>query len=87
MPDTTRLLAETTSARERAKALLEGLIAAQAASEANLAKIARPDCLKMVTGRSAIENAIASTRRMIETLERTIEAIRQQIQGDLSPGY
>ncbi|MEZ6235530.1 MAG: hypothetical protein R3B68_15195 [Phycisphaerales bacterium] len=56
--------------RERAEGLLRDLLAAKAESERNLAQSNEKDRLKAVTGRSAYDNAIASTRRMVELLDR-----------------
>ena len=64
--------AETTSTRDRAEALLRTLLDYKAQSERNLAEIKQADVFKSVTGRSALDNAIASTQRMVEALNRVI---------------
>lgn len=64
-------LAKATRERERAEGLLRHLLEAKAASERNLANSNEKDPMKSVTGRSSFDNAIASTRRMIEVLDRT----------------
>ncbi len=57
--------------RERAEALLRHLMVAKADSERNLASSNEKDPIKSVTGRSSFDNAIASTRKMIDLLDRT----------------
>ena len=67
-----QILLETTSTRDRAEALLRTLLDYKSQSERNLAEIKQPDAFKSVTGRSALDNAIASTQRMVEALNRVI---------------
>lgn len=75
-----RIFHETTTARDKARALLRGLETARATSERLGAE--RPDAMKQVTGRSAIDNAIDSTRRMVETLERTLDQLRKELREE-----
>lgn len=65
-------------ARQQAERLLEGLLEAKSLSEQRLAELHQTDHLKHVTGRSSLENAIASTRRMIETLDRAAAQLRRE---------
>ncbi len=74
-----RILSETVVARDKAQALLEGLKQAKAASERELQAQHRLDHLKKVTGKSAIDNAIDSTSRMIETLDRTLQRLKREL--------
>jgi|KBSSwiStaDraftv2_1062776.scaffolds.fasta_scaffold1703742_1 hypothetical protein len=67
-----QILLETTTTRDRAEALLRTLLDYKSQSERNLAEIKQPDVFKSVTGRSALDNAIASTQRMVEALNRVI---------------
>jgi hypothetical protein len=67
-----QILLETTSTRDKAEALLRTLLDHKAQSEKNLADLRQPDAFKTVTGRSALDNAIASTQRMVEALNRVI---------------
>jgi hypothetical protein len=76
-----RFLAETAAAKERAESLLRGLIAAHAECESHLVRLNRKDPLKAVTGKSALDNAVAATRRMIESLERAMQDAMREI-GD-----
>jgi hypothetical protein len=73
MEDRLRLLKETVQVRENAEHLLRALTEAQTQSEAFLAQSGQRDHLRVVTGKSSLDNAIASTKRMIETLNRQIE--------------
>jgi hypothetical protein len=74
-----RILLQFTSAREKAEILLRGLLDAKAQSEKHLADTRQRDAVKQVTGRSSMENAIASTQRMIETLSRNITQLRREL--------
>lgn len=77
MTDRHQVLIETAAAREKAEALLRGLQEARARSERHLREIGQTDAMKAVTGRSSIENAIASTQRMIDTLNRSLVQLKQ----------
>ena len=77
-----RLLVETTAAKERAEALLEGLLHAKATTERIAEEQNRSDAFKQVTGKSAMDNAIASTRRMIDSLDRAIEQMRRKLSAE-----
>lgn len=72
------ILTRTALARQQAERLLEGLMEAKANSERRLAELRQTDHLKHVTGRSSLENAIASTRRMIDTIDRTLGQFRRE---------
>lgn len=74
-----KILLETTTAREKAEALLRRLLESKAQSERHLAELKQPDTFKAVTGRSAMDNAIASTRRIIETLDRAVQQIKKDL--------
>lgn len=73
-----RLLAETARRRRQAEALLRSLVAAKRECELQLARFQRSDAMQTVTGRSALDAAIAQTRRMIETLDRTVASCAAQ---------
>lgn len=72
---TDRVLAEMTAARQHAEAVLKGLLDAQNACERQLQDEHRRDAMKLVTGKSSLENAVAATRRMIESFDRQIQEI------------
>jgi hypothetical protein len=67
-----QILTDTTASRDKAEALLRTLLDWKSQSEKNLAELKQPDVFKSVTGRSSLDNAIASTQRMIEALNRVI---------------
>lgn len=70
-----QVLAEVTAARQRAEAVLSGLIEAQNECEKQLSRENRRDAMKLVTGKSSLENAVATTRRMIESFDRQIQEL------------
>lgn len=81
-----RFLIETLAAKERAEATVQGLLQAKAECEKHLEQTSRKDMLKAVTGRSALDNAIAHAQRMIASLDRAIEEVRKDLghhAGDL----
>lgn len=73
------ILSRTAIARRQAEHLLRGLVEAKALSERRQADLRQTDPLKQVTGCSSIENAIKSTRRMIETLDRSMAQVREDL--------
>jgi hypothetical protein len=79
MAPTNHIVLETAATRDRAEALLRTLLDCKAQSERNLAELKQPDTFKSVTGRSAIDNAIASTQRMVESLNRVINHARKEL--------
>jgi len=64
---------QTLSARKRASDLLGTLLSERDRLEARLVEFGRRDPMKAVTGRSALENAIAATREMIRTMDGLLE--------------
>jgi hypothetical protein len=74
-----QILLETTATRDRAETLLRSLLDCKAQSERNLADLRQPDVFKSVTGRSALDNAIASTQRMVEALNRVIAQAKRDL--------
>lgn len=77
-PDRARVLKQFESARTDADALLRSLLEAKAQSEKHLADLKQADAMKTATGRSSIDNAIASTRRMLDTLDRNIAELKRE---------
>ena len=43
----------------------------------------KTDVLKSVTGRSALDKAIADAQRMVESLDRAIEEVRRQLTANI----
>jgi hypothetical protein len=78
MVSSEQVLEETRTTRARAVELLQALERANAECERHVDRVLHPDSLKRVTGRSAMDNAIASTRRMIESLDRAIDEARRE---------
>lgn len=74
-----RILVETTEARDKAQSLLAGLLDARTGSESRLTQLNQSDMLKRVTGASSMDNAIESTRRMIDTLNRALDQFRREL--------
>ena len=79
MTELQRVVLETTATRDRAEALLEGLLRAKGETERERTRLNRVDLMEQVRGESAIDQAISSTRRMIETLNRTLRQARQDL--------
>jgi len=79
--ETQQIVNETGAARDKAHALLDGLLRAKEQTRRR-GFAGEPDAMEVVTGRSAIDNAIASTRRMIERLDGAIEQMRDHLDPD-----
>ncbi|MDX9910604.1 MAG: hypothetical protein RBS39_02095 [Phycisphaerales bacterium] len=77
-----RILLQTTAVRDRAEALLRGLMDARERSEKHLAEVGLRDHVKQVTGKSSIDNAIESTRRYIDSLNRAIVDVRRELSDE-----
>jgi hypothetical protein len=82
MTERQRILIQTATDRDKVEALLRELIDAKATSERNMAQIKQPDFLKQVTGKSSLDNAIANTQRMVETLNRTLEQFKRELSDE-----
>jgi len=74
-----RMIQETTQRRDEALTLLRSLLDAKTISERNLAQIHQPDLVKQVTGKSSMDNAIASTRRLIDSFNRVLDDLRRNL--------
>lgn len=79
MTERQRILQETTQVREKAEALLRGLMEAKTVSEKHLADVRQTDAMKRLTGKSSMDNAIASTRRMIDSLDRALGTLKKDL--------
>lgn len=82
MSERQRILSETVAARDRAEKLLQGLVDARRRTEQHLERLGKPDAMRKVTGRSAMDNAIASTQRMIESLNRALEQLKRGLSDE-----
>lgn len=68
---------DTAEVRRKAEVLLQALLDAKAKTEAQLGDSRPSDPLQRVTGKTSLDNAIESTRRMIDTLDRHLAMLRQ----------
>jgi len=66
-------LKATTEAKAHAEAVLRELQAASEECETQLQKQRRTDPMRLVTGKSSLDAAITTTKRMIETFERAVQ--------------
>ncbi len=73
---------DTVQRRDEARALLETLLAAKRCSEQNLAEIRRTDLVKQVTGRSSMDNAIDSTKRLIASFDTVLADLRRTLAAE-----
>lgn len=80
------VLIQTHAARQQAAELLKQLQASLAECEAQLKAEQRVDHVKLVTGKSSLENAIAQTQRMLESLDRALEEARKAPGEDTGAG-
>lgn len=77
-----RMIQETSQRRDEALTLLRSLIDAKSISERNLAKIHQPDLVKQVTGKSSMDTAINSTRRLIDSFNRILDDLRRNLSDE-----
>jgi len=82
MTQKSKMLVETQTQRDRALQLLEALRAAKLRSEQNLAKLNQTDFLKKVTGSSSMDNAIASTQRLIDAFNRVLDQLQDELSDE-----
>ncbi len=71
-----QILSETSATRDRAQALLRSLMDHKTQSARVLP---RADAFATSAGRSALDRAIRSTQRMIETLNRVLEETNAEL--------
>ncbi|GAB4385262.1 MAG: hypothetical protein Kow0022_10450 [Phycisphaerales bacterium] len=85
MTQRSKMMVETQAQRDRAVQLLEALRQAKMRSENNLSKLNQTDILKKVTGSSSMDNAIASTQRLIDAFNRVLEQLHDELdEADLA---
>lgn len=73
MGDRERILKQTADVRDRAEDLLDGLLEAKSRIRSAPPLVGSSDPYAQVTGQSAIDRAINSTRKMVETLRRAFD--------------
>jgi predicted AAA+ superfamily ATPase len=71
------ILIETHALRQQAVELLAWLEDSHRQVQAQLKSEQREDMVRIVAGRSSLEQSIADTRRMIESLDRALEEARR----------
>lgn len=82
--DRRTILLETRAARDKAEALLQGLLEAKRETDQRLAEHDKRDLMEVATGESGLHRAIENLRAMIRTLDlRLEEALRDLIDDDL----
>jgi hypothetical protein len=81
--DARRVVVETTATRDKAEALLEALRRARRESDRQMKALGLCDKLQEATGRSLYDNAIESTRRMVDTLNRCVRNAKKDLDIDL----
>ena len=77
-----QVLIETHATRQQAEDFLRTLEETRRQIEAQLAGEKRQDVVKVVTGRSSIDAAIADTKRMIEALDRALDEARNGLRDE-----
>jgi hypothetical protein len=77
-----QILLETLAARQRAAELLKTLEQAQQECDGCLKSDQRQDLMKTVTGKSSIETAMATAKRMVEMLDRAMEEASKPVTGE-----
>lgn len=78
-------VAEATRLRKQASELLERLVADRDQSEKRCAESGKRDPMKFITGRTALENAIASTREMIVNMDNLLVRMQGELDGAEAP--
>jgi hypothetical protein len=76
---TTRSVEQTARVRTQASHLLDRLIVGRQASERRHAEAGRDDPMKSVTGASAFETAIDTTRGMIRDMDELLDELRREL--------
>jgi|TARA_R110000782_G_scaffold160247_3_gene252293 hypothetical protein len=74
-----RVWIETVQRRDEAKVLLDTLMHAKRCSEQNLAEMRRSDLVKQVTGKSSMDNAIESTKRLIASFDAVLADLKTSL--------
>ncbi len=75
-----QVVLETLAARQRAAELVKQLEAVQHECDGCLKSDQRQDMMKQVTGKSSIETAMASAKRMVEMLDRALEEAQKSVE-------
>lgn len=76
------ILTETAATRQRAEALLRSLLDTKSTAEKSAAVVGTRPTLRGPANTSALDHAIASTQRMIETLDRVMDQAVDELSDD-----
>ncbi len=71
-------IVETARMRGQASDIFHRLVVERDRSEQRLAQAGAADPIKLITGRSAIENAIAATREMMRRMDRLLAELKKK---------
>ena len=77
-----RLFEEAHSRLRLAEGLLACLTEARAECESHLTRLHKSDAVREVTGTSSIDDRIAQTKRMVESLRRVVDELGERIGAD-----
>lgn len=77
-----QVFSETRARRDEARALLRALMDAKAHTEQGNDDYRAADFLRDITGRSAMDKAIESTRRLIDSFNRVLDDLRRDLTED-----
>ncbi|MCA9284734.1 MAG: hypothetical protein KDA22_05950 [Phycisphaerales bacterium] len=72
-------LAQTASTRRYASRVLTALLQERELLEARMAAVGTRDPMKRITGHSAMENAISSTKEMIAAMDRMLAQMGRRL--------
>lgn len=75
-----RILSLGAQTRDKAKATLERLKRAKAQLDDQLASTRASDALRVVTGRTSIDNAIDTTNRLLDRFDRSFDKARGRVE-------
>lgn len=78
-PESFMNVQQTRQLRLQADSLLQQLLHGRQQSEQRLAETGQRDAMKFVTGRSAYEEAIATTRCMIRDMDQLLEQMHAEV--------
>jgi hypothetical protein len=74
-------LGETLAIRRQARALLDRLQTERESSERRLAETGKRDPMKFITGRTAMESAIAAAREMVQKMDQLLADMTGELEA------
>jgi hypothetical protein len=78
-------IVETLALREQAAGLLRRLLESREQSERRMAELGRRDPLKSLTGRSALDEAVANTRAMLASMDELLHEMEEELEREGAP--